>query len=79
MAKKNGRPFPLLRYVQRDAISSDVVILQRGSVDSPSTFSFGRLTQQQACANGSPASEESSARYDGERNYMSPQAKYFDF
>ena len=60
MAKKDGRPFPLFSYVQRDAISSDVVFLERGA-DASKPFRFSHLTQQQACTNGSPARKESAA------------------
>ena len=62
MAEKNGWPFPLLSYVQGDAISSDVVLLEKGAVDASKTFRSSHSTQQQAGTNGSSAGEESAAR-----------------
>ena len=34
MTKQNGRPVPLLSDVQRDAIRSDLVLLESGVVDA---------------------------------------------
>ncbi len=61
MAEKNGWPFPLLSYVQGDAISSDVVLLEQGAVDACKTLRSSHSTQQQAGSNDSPAREESAA------------------
>ena len=62
MAEKNGWPFPLLSYVQGDAISSDVVLLEKGAVDAANTSRSRHSTQQQTGTNGSPTREESAAR-----------------
>ena len=62
MAEKNGWPFPLLSYVQGDAISADVVLPGKGAVDASMTFRSSHSTQQQTGANGGPAPEESAAR-----------------
>jgi len=69
MAEKNGWPFPLLSYVQGDAISSDVVLLEKGAVDASKTFRSSHSTQQQAGTNGSPTREESAARNGWHRNH----------
>ena len=42
MAEKNGRPFPLLSYVQGDAIGGDVVLLE--ALGAPRIFRFSHLT-----------------------------------
>ncbi len=68
MAEKNGWPVPLLSYVQRDAIRSDVVLLEKGAVEDCRTFRLRSLPQRQACTNGSPASEESAATSSWHRN-----------
>jgi len=62
VAEKNSWPFPLLSYVQGDAISTDVVFLEQGAVGASTTARFSHLTQQQASTNGSPSREESAAR-----------------
>jgi hypothetical protein len=62
VAEKNGWPFPLLSYMQGDAISSDVVLLEKGAVDASKPFRSSHSTQQQAGTNGSPTREESAAR-----------------
>jgi hypothetical protein len=60
VAEKNGWPFPLLSYVQGDAISSEVVLLEKWAVASK-PFRSSHSTQQQAGTNGSPTREESAA------------------
>jgi hypothetical protein len=62
VAEKNSWPFPLLSYVQGDAISIDVVFLEQGAVGASTTARFSHWTQQQASTNGSPSREDSTAR-----------------
>jgi hypothetical protein len=62
VAEKNSWPFPLLSYVQGDAISLDVVLLEQGAVGASTTARVSHLTQQHASTNGSPSREESAAR-----------------
>ena len=61
MAEKNGWPFTLLSDVQGDAISSDVVLPEKGAVDASKTCRSSHSTQQQAGTNGSASREESAA------------------
>jgi DNA-binding transcriptional LysR family regulator len=57
VAEKNGWPFPLVSYVQGDAISRDVVLLE--AVVDPRIFRFSHLTLHQACDHGSASDEQS--------------------
>jgi hypothetical protein len=47
--------------VQGDAISSDVVLPEKGAVDASKTCRSSHSTQQQAGTNGSASREESAA------------------
>src|SRR5579864_8220350 len=70
MAEKNGSPLPLLSYVQGDAISGDVVLLEKRAVDPFKTLRSSHSTQQQAGTNSSPTREESAARNSRHRNHV---------
>lgn len=59
MAKKNGSPAALLGYMQRDAIGSYVVLLERKAVGAAGPLRSSSSTQQQACG---PARQENTAR-----------------